>query len=333
MTRTRTRRLAGWTTALVLLCATAAAPASAQWPPDSIVNLRVLSKDLPLDSLVGIMAGFTRALGVRCSTCHVGEESQQLAEYDFASDEKAMKRTARTMLEMVEAINGRHLASLEARREPPVRVECFTCHRGAREPRKLQDVLVAAWDAGGVDSVITSYHGLRERNYGRAVFSFDEVALADVSTVLETRDRIEDAARVDSLNVEMNPTSAFARRLHVQRALLVAYMQSDTSGGRLFDRLAAEYGPGPFAEPLLRQLGSTLTRRGLRSAAIDVLQRNIARYPDSPGAHAALAEAFASAGNIAQAIRHYERVLVLSPENANAAERLRELRRQDESGR
>jgi tetratricopeptide (TPR) repeat protein len=333
MARDRASRLAGWTTGLVLLCATTPVPASAQWPPDSIVNLRVLSKDLPFDSLVGIMAGFTRALGVRCSTCHVGEESQQLAEYDFASDEKAMKRTARTMLEMVAAINGRHLDSLASRLEPPVRVECFTCHRGARAPRKLQDVLVAAWDAGGVDSVIAAYHGLRERNYGRAVFSFDDVALADVSTVLEARGRIEDAARVDSLNVDMNPTSAFARRLHVQRALLVAYMRSDTTGGRLFDRLAAEYGPGPFAEPLLRQLGTTLTRRGMRTAAIDVLQRNVERFPESPGAHAALAEAFAAAGDIAQAIRHYERVLVLSPDNANAAERLRELRRQGESGR
>jgi Flp pilus assembly protein TadD len=64
-----------------------------------------------------------------------------------------------------------------------------------------------------------------------------------------------------------------------------------------------------------------------------VLQRNVERFPESPGAHAALAEAFAAAGNVAQAIRHYERVLVLSPENANAAERLRQLRRQGESGR
>ena len=34
-----------------------------------------------------VMPGFTRALGVRCSYCHVGEEGESLSTYDFASDD------------------------------------------------------------------------------------------------------------------------------------------------------------------------------------------------------------------------------------------------------
>ena len=56
------------------------APAArAQWPPDSLTNLQVLPADIGVGELTRLMAGFTRALGVRCSTCHLGEESQPLA--------------------------------------------------------------------------------------------------------------------------------------------------------------------------------------------------------------------------------------------------------------
>lgn len=40
------------------------------------------------------MRGFTRALGLRCSHCHVGEEGAPLATYDFAADEKPLKARA-----------------------------------------------------------------------------------------------------------------------------------------------------------------------------------------------------------------------------------------------
>ena len=317
--------------AALFLISVVVSRAEAQWPPDSITNLRVISKDLPFDSLVGIMAGFTRALGVRCSTCHLGEETQPLSEYDFASDDKALKRKARTMLEMVEAINERHLRGLENRLQPAVHVECFTCHRGTREPRKLQEVLLAAWEAGGVDSLTTAYHALRERYYGRAVFSFDEVALADVSQVVEARGSMREAAQLDALNVEMNPSSSFAKRLHALRALRVAYAESDSTGRRLYSQLSVAYGESLFAEPLLNQLGVGLLRQGLHSAAIDVFRLNVERFPSSAGAHVSLGQALAASGEIPEAIRAFERALAIDPSQALAAQRLRDLRgRQEE---
>ncbi len=49
------------------------------------------------------MKGFTRALGVRCSHCHVG--GNPLSTYDFASDENPNKGRAREMLRMLNSIN------------------------------------------------------------------------------------------------------------------------------------------------------------------------------------------------------------------------------------
>ena len=56
-----------------------------------------------------VMRGFTRALGVRCQHCHVGE-GNDLSKFDFASDAKPQKEIARKMMLMATDINGKHLA-------------------------------------------------------------------------------------------------------------------------------------------------------------------------------------------------------------------------------
>lgn len=63
-------------------------PAAAQrFPPDSFTNLKVLPRTIAPRELVTLMASFTRALGVRCSTCHIGDETKPIETYDFASDD------------------------------------------------------------------------------------------------------------------------------------------------------------------------------------------------------------------------------------------------------
>ena len=105
--------------ALVAVCLVT--PAAAQrFPPDSFTNLKVLPPDIAARELVSVMTCFTRALGVRCTHCHVGEEGRPLETYDFPSDDKLPKRQARDMLRMVEAINQQHLARLEERAERSV---------------------------------------------------------------------------------------------------------------------------------------------------------------------------------------------------------------------
>ena len=100
--------------------------------PEKFTNLQVLPKTITRAELVPIMRSFAQSLGIRCEHCHVGE-GNDLSKFDFASDAKPTKAVARSMLHMVEHINGEHLKGIgEATRMP--KVTCYTCHRGARTP-------------------------------------------------------------------------------------------------------------------------------------------------------------------------------------------------------
>lgn len=93
-------------------------------------NLRVLPEDISIDQLRSTMIGFTQALGVRCSTCHMGEESQPLTEYDFSADDKEIKLVAHEMLKLVGTIN-EFIGNLDRGADHDfIEVSCQTCHRG-----------------------------------------------------------------------------------------------------------------------------------------------------------------------------------------------------------
>ena len=99
-------------------------------------NLQVLPKDLDSQTLRGLMVGAAQGLGVRCWACHIGEEGQDLATFDFASDEKPMKLVAREMFRMTMQINETVMpavAKLQKDAEAE-RVRCVTCHRGEVKP-------------------------------------------------------------------------------------------------------------------------------------------------------------------------------------------------------
>jgi tetratricopeptide (TPR) repeat protein len=183
------------------------APAQEQRPK----NLKVLPADMPMRAVRDTMMAFTRALGVRCTYCHVGTEGQP-GTNDFASDAKVEKEKAREMMRMAAAINGQHLPRLPERRDPPVAVTCMTCHRGLAEPRPLQQVLLSAYERGGIDSAEARYRALRTQYFGRAAYDFGDATLADVASALRARDRLPDALRLHALNTQLSPTSAFAFR-------------------------------------------------------------------------------------------------------------------------
>jgi hypothetical protein len=214
---------------LVALLAALASTASAQpgpFPPTKLTNVKALPADIPVRALIDTMASFTRALGVRCTYCHVGREGEPLTTYDFASDDRPTKLKAREMIRMVSAINGEHLTKLAERRTPSIAVGCATCHRGVAEPRPLQQVLLIAYDAAGADSAESTYRALRERYYGRASYDFGEVPLADVGAALRARGKLADAVRFHALNTRMSPNSAFAFRMSADAQLAAG----DTTG-------------------------------------------------------------------------------------------------------
>ena len=103
-------------------------------PADQVFkNLQIeWLKNVPAENLIDIMNyGYSRALGVSCTHCHV--------EADFASDEKRPKRAAREMAVMHRGVNTqlRQMKNLESPAGDR-NINCFTCHRGAINPNKPQ---------------------------------------------------------------------------------------------------------------------------------------------------------------------------------------------------
>src|SRR2546423_8938595 len=133
--------------------------------------------------VVGIMRNFASALGVRCQFCHVGQEGQPLASFDFAKDDKRTKLTARQMMRMVEEVNHR-LDTLPEHEKMTSHVEvtCAPCPRGVNRPMPLEQLMQETATKAGVDSASRAYRALRERHYGRAEHDFGEPKL-DVAAV------------------------------------------------------------------------------------------------------------------------------------------------------
>lgn len=183
--------------------------AQGRFPPDSLVNVRVIPRTTPVRDVINMMRGFTGALGVRCPYCHVGQEGQDLSTFNFPSDSLRTKRTARLMIQMVRRINDSTLAQIPDRPAPNVAVTCTTCHRGVARPVPLTEILgQAAASSGGVDSATRAYRALREQYYGRAAYDFGENTLMGAAFPLLQQRRQDDALVLLRLNLEFFPNSA-----------------------------------------------------------------------------------------------------------------------------
>src|SRR5262249_54642702 len=142
--------------------------------PEKFENLQALPKDIARDSLLNIMRGFSFALGVRCQYCHAGGDGVSFVGVSFPSDDKPAKRNARFMIRMVDSLNQRVLAALPSRSEPPVRLECVTCHRGLSRPTTIESLLRATVDRAGADSAVRQYKALRQSVTERGLYDFTE---------------------------------------------------------------------------------------------------------------------------------------------------------------
>jgi Photosynthetic reaction centre cytochrome C subunit len=185
-----------------------------QWPEEP-ENLKVLPEGTSGNELGAIMRGFVSSLDVRCEHCHVGE-GNDLTQFDFVSDDKAAKRKARVMIEMVKALNDEHLArlsSIDDQTSPAMQVTCMTCHRKQTRPVMLQDVLVDTISTEGVDAAVAKYHELREQYYGGFSFDFSPGTLTRMGEQLGKTGDANSAVRMIELEIEMNgesPTVLYA---------------------------------------------------------------------------------------------------------------------------
>lgn len=88
-------------------------------------NIKLLG-DLPASQLIPVMNYFAVSMGRRCNFCHVNNQGQ----WDYASDAKPEKNTAREMIKMVLVTNKNFFkGNLE--------VQCYTCHRGRNNPQSV----------------------------------------------------------------------------------------------------------------------------------------------------------------------------------------------------
>ncbi|HSQ25380.1 MAG TPA: c-type cytochrome [Pyrinomonadaceae bacterium] len=88
-------------------------------------NIKVLT-GLPQSQLIPVMNYFAASMGRRCNFCHVNKNGQ----WDYASDEKQEKNTAREMIKMVLGVNKNTFKG-------NTEVSCYTCHRGRNQPQSI----------------------------------------------------------------------------------------------------------------------------------------------------------------------------------------------------
>ncbi|MBZ5601452.1 MAG: c-type cytochrome [Acidobacteriia bacterium] len=111
---------------IAALAALAAAPIFAQSNAEQVYKNITALKGTPADQLIPAMQFISASLGVECSACHV--------QGNPAADDKPMKKTARSMIEMTLALNKDHFGGR-------LQVSCNTCHNGHEHPNAIPPVL------------------------------------------------------------------------------------------------------------------------------------------------------------------------------------------------
>src|SRR5262245_40804048 len=137
----------------------AAAPPRGLMVEDVFKNVQAL-KGIGVDDFMHTMGIMSAAVGSDCVGCH---PSAGTTDVDWALD-TPRKRTARRMVQMVQAINQANFNGRQV-------VTCWTCHRGRDRPTttptldvvygepvmEFDDVLPAAPNSPTVDSVLNNY--------------------------------------------------------------------------------------------------------------------------------------------------------------------------------
>ncbi len=246
------RKSLGYLASAIMALSVLSLPLYAQdWKwPEKPQNIQVLSKELTGARLGAPMRGFTRALGVRCSYCHVGEEGKGFSTYDFPSDENPNKNRAREMLRMLGSIN-EHLKNIEPSGDKRVNMWCHTCHRGIARPISLSEQLGETYRAEGLEASLTQYSELKEKYYGKGAYQFGENVLNELGYEALKRENPEGAIKVFKLNSKEYPKSG-----NVWDSLAESYMKAgDNKKAKKYYRNSLKLSPNnQNAKDMLKKL-------------------------------------------------------------------------------
>jgi tetratricopeptide (TPR) repeat protein len=176
--------------------------------PEKFENLQVLPKDIARQQLVQRMREFSLSLNVRCQHCHTGGDGISFDGVDFKSDDKSAKKKARQMMRMVDEINTRLLAAVPDRVDPPVRVDCVTCHHGLALPKTLGQTLTETIAKEGAPAAVAQYRKLREETMVSGRYDFGEWSVNELARKLKEKGDTASAIAMLEVNGEFNPKSA-----------------------------------------------------------------------------------------------------------------------------
>jgi hypothetical protein len=96
-------------------------------PAETVFRNIQIFKGVPAGRVLAIMQmGFSPALGVDCTHCHVTGQ--------WESDAAKEKQIAREMSNMTREINQKYLAAIKGLDSEKPAVNCTTCHRGQLKP-------------------------------------------------------------------------------------------------------------------------------------------------------------------------------------------------------
>lgn len=305
------------------------APTHAQ-EPNGYVNLHVLPEDISRNGLIEVMfenevgLGLPRRANEGCLFCHVGSMAVPSREWDFASDDNPMKVKARAMMAMVEDINGRWLAGIDATHE--MEVTCATCHAGRTNPLPLPELLRARHAEGGVDALVSTYVELRSRYFASDAYDFRVPVLSTVAADLARDGFVAAAVRVHELNIQSNDDPS-ARHGLIRLRLSEALDENGIEG--MVARYHEEKRVHPveaFTAPLLSPLAWTLFRGGREEAGYRLFELNYEEHPDSYTATEDLAWGMVSVGDVDRGIAQAEAWLTRNPGHALGERLVEELR-------
>ncbi len=116
---------------LLLGVAIARTPSMRLHDDEKPTNLKVLPADISEEELHNTMRLYSKALGVRCTYCHVGTPGDPKS-FDFAADTKESKLIARDMIRMTIDINEKYLAGIGKGNFE--KITCVSCHNGHEKP-------------------------------------------------------------------------------------------------------------------------------------------------------------------------------------------------------
>jgi hypothetical protein len=223
------------------------APAAA--PPPK--NLKVLPKDFTREQVLTVMRGFTNALGVRCTHCHVGQDGNPQS-MDFPNDEKHEKEAAREMIRMVGTINTEFVRKISD--DANVDVTCETCHRGrAHPPQPMASLLAETAANQGPEAALAKYTELKQQALEAGQYDFR------ARSVLNAARRLQDEKQADAaLALLKGAVTLFPASADVAATLGGALLQGgDRDGAKAqFDRaLAIDPNNGQAQQGLRRLQG------------------------------------------------------------------------------